>query len=210
MELRREVIATCREMSALGYCIYTWGNISVRLTNGIMVTPSRLDYATMTENDLVVVNLDGEKLSGSRIPSSETMLHCGLLAARADIPVWIHTHAPNASALACMHSGFPVIVEDMAQIIGGPVGCGEYQPGGRHRKLADAAVSALHPESCAVLLANHGVVVGGRSLSEALVATQVLEKAAGIWLAGGEKIVPIPEELVREERNRFLYKYGKE
>jgi ribulose-5-phosphate 4-epimerase/fuculose-1-phosphate aldolase len=67
-------------------------------------------------------------------------------------------------------------------------------------------------ESSAVLLANHGPLVGGRDLAEAIVAAQVLEKAAMAMLLtpsiGGPTV--IPEDLVKEERHRFLYKYGKE
>jgi len=62
----------------------------------------------------------------------------------------------------------------------------------------------------AVLLANHGVVVGGSSLQEALTATLVLEKAAMIQINAGSDINPIPEDQVTEERYRYLYKYGKE
>ena len=100
----------------------------------------------------------------------------------------------------------------MAQIIGGKVKCAEYVPGGRHQALADSAIAAMGKESTAVLLANHGPVVGGRNLGEATVAAQVLEKAAGLYLRAEclGKCFIIPDEMVEEERNRFLYKYGKE
>lgn len=209
-ELRTRIIQTCKEMSELGLCIATWGNISIRLGKNVLITPSRIDYDKMTEQDMVVVDPDGNKVAGDRLPSSETLLHCELLKSRPDIPVWIHSHAPNSSAFACRHEAIPVIAEDMAQIIGGTVNCSEYVPGGRHKELAEAAVLALHKEAAAVLLANHGVIVGGCSLEEALAATLVLEKAAGMMLCGAGKVVPIPDELVKEERFRYLYKYGKE
>lgn len=209
-ELRRSILDACLAMSELKFCISTWGNISVRVEGGIIVTPSRMEYGSMTVDDLVVVDGDGKRIAGHRLPSSETLLHCALQRARADLPVWIHTHPRCLSTLACRHRGFPVIVEDMAQITGGPVNCTEYVPGGRHSELARAAVEAIAPESGAVLLANHGVIVGGVTAAEALAATEVLEKAAAMWLAGEELIVPIPDELVREERNRYLYKYGRE
>ena len=61
-----------------------------------------------------------------------------------------------------------------------------------------------------MLLGNHGVLCCGRSLEEALLANQIIEKAALIMLAAGgrEKVIPIPEEFVESERHRFLYKYG--
>ena len=210
-ELRAGVLETCRAMSELGFCVSTWGNISVRLANGnVLITPSRVEYDAMTAADLVEVSAAGVKLRGTRLPSSETLLHCALLAARPEIPVWIHTHAPACSAMACRHASLPVIVEDMAQIIGGEVRCARYVPGGRHRELAEAATEALAPGANAVFLANHGVIVGGRSLDEALAATRVLEKAAAIWGNSSGTCIPIPAEFVAEERDRFLFRSGTE
>ncbi len=82
---------------------------------------------------------------------------------------------------------------------------------GRHRELARAAAEAIGPDAWAVLLGNHGVVAGGRDLAEAVVASQFVEKAAMILIhsqaLGGVR--PIAEELWREERHRYLHKYGK-
>ena len=210
MELRKEVIATCLKLNALGLCIATWGNISVRLKEGLLITPSRMDYDAMCPEDLVVVDPDGRTLSGERLPSSETALHSALLRQRADIAVLIHSHALYASSLACAHCSLPIFVEDMAQIIGATVNCTGYVPGGRHQELAEAACQAIGPTAMAVLLANHGVIVGGSSLAEALTATLVLEKAARIQISVGSGIQPIPDSQVAEERYRYLYKYGKE
>jgi ribulose-5-phosphate 4-epimerase/fuculose-1-phosphate aldolase len=99
----------------------------------------------------------------------------------------------------------------MAEVIGGEVRCARYAPAGRHRELAQAVREAIGPDACAVLLGNHGVAAGGRDLSEAITACQFVEKAAMIFVQaqaiGG--VQPIPEELWREERHRYLYKYGR-
>jgi L-fuculose-phosphate aldolase len=211
-ELRRAVIAACLRLSDLGFCIGTWGNVSVRVTDGLLITPSRMDYTIMQPEDLVVVSWKGEKLRGRRVPSSETELHRLLLERRPDLGAIVHSHSPHASALAAAHRDLPVCLEDMAQIIGGTVHCARYTPGGRHRDLAEAACAAIGPDAAAVLLANHGPVVGGRNLDEAVIAAQVLEKAARVYLyaesVGGG--CPIAPELVAEERHRFFFKYGKE
>ena len=211
-ELRRAVIAACLRLSELGFCIGTWGNVSVRVTDGLLITPSRLDYSVMQPEDLVVVSWKGERLRGRRLPSSETELHRLLLERRPDLGAIVHSHSPYASALAAAHRDLPVCLEDMAQIIGGTVHCAAYTPGGRHRDLAEAAAAAIGNTAMAVLLANHGPIVGGRSLDEAVIAAQVLEKAARVHLyaeavGGGHAIAP---ELVAEERHRYLFKYGKE
>jgi L-fuculose-phosphate aldolase len=158
------------------------------------------------------VSWTGKQIKGERLPSSETALHQAILLKRADLGAVVHTHSPMASALACAGKDLPVCVEDMAQIIGGTVKCAGYVPGGRHQELADSAAKAIGGEATAVLLSNHGPVVGGRNLREAVVASEVLEKAAGLFiraesLGGCRKI---PDEMIREERHRFLFKYGRE
>jgi len=211
-ELRRSIIDGCRRLSELGFCIGTWGNISVRVEGGLLITPSRLDYDIMQPEDLVVVSWKGEILGGCRLPSSETELHRLLFERRPDIGAIVHSHSPYASIVSVARRNLPVCVEDMAQIIGDTVNCTPYTPGGRHRELAEAACAAIGNRAMAVLLANHGPVVGGRDLAEALVASQVLEKSARLYL-GAEALGgahAIAAEYIEEERHRYLFKYGVE
>jgi L-fuculose-phosphate aldolase len=212
LELRLELIQACRYLSSLGFCIGTWGNLSIRVNEGTLITPSRVDYATMTPDDLVVVSPKGEQVKGQRVPSSELLLHQAILAARPDFGALVHTHSPYASAIACAQKPLPVCVEDMAQIIGGTVNCAPYVPNGHHQELAGAAAAAIGQKAAAVFLANHGPIVGGRTLAEAVTASRVLEKAAQIYLfsqsIGGPII--LSDDHVAEERNRLLYKYGTE
>jgi L-fuculose-phosphate aldolase len=209
-ELRQEVIRTCRQMCDLGYFLGTWGNVGVRVTNGVLITPARMDYEGMQGDDLVVVSWEGQRVAGRRLPSSEMHVHRLLLAGRSDLGAVIHSHPPYCSAVAAARQSIPCIVEDVAQVIGGEVRCSRYVPAGHHLELAEAACEAMGSEVAAALLANHGVVVGGRSLKEAVVATQVLEKAALLYIQaaalGGA--IPIPPAQVQEERDRFIFKYG--
>ena len=210
--LRQQVIDTCFLMrDGLGYFVPTWGNISVRLHDGLLVTPSRMHYEDLEPEDLVVVAWEGGVLRGDRLPTSEMELHRQLYLQRPDLGALIHTHSRWASVCACAHLNIPVLVDDMAEVIGGEVRCAPYVPGGRHRELAEAARQAIGPDAGAVLLGNHGVVAGAPDLEEAVVACQFVEKAALILVhaqpLGGAK--PIPETLWREERDRYLYKYGK-
>ncbi len=212
VELRQEVIRTCLLMrDRLGYFIGTWGNISVRVEDGALVTPSRMMYDNLTPDDLVVVGWDCGVLRGSRLPTSEFELHRQILRKRPDLGALIHSHSPWASVCACAGRSIPVLTDDMAEVIGGEVRCAGHVAAGRHRELAQAAADAIGPDACAVLLGNHGVVAGGRDLAEAVVACQFVEKAAMI-LVHGQALGgahPIPEKLSREERDRYLHKYGK-
>ena len=211
-ELRRELIDTCFTMrDRLGWFVSTWGNVSVRVTDGLLLTPTRVELDEMGPDDLVVVDWQGNKVRGARVPTSELEMHRQLMLARPDIGALIHTHQTYASLFACLHRQIPVITDDMAEVVGGPINCSDYVQAGRHPELAAAVSGAIGPDSMAVMIANHGVICGGRTLAEAVVCCQFVEKAATIYahaLALGG-IEPIPEETWRAERHRYMTSYGK-
>lgn len=209
ISLKQEIIDKCRLLEKMGYFIGTWGNISARIPEGFIVTPSRVQYATIETSDFVTVSIQGDVLAGHRLPSSETEIHRAVLNKKSSVGAIIHSHSPYATAVSCLHQTIPVFVEDMAQIIGGEVRCTRYVPAGQHKKIAEEVADTIGEED-AVLLANHGVVCCGRNLEEAFVASQIMEKAALMMLAAGGpgRVVPIPAESVTSERYRFLYKYG--
>lgn len=213
LDLRKEIIIAGREMVEKNLVIGTWGNISVRLPNkptAFLITPSGLDYFATKVEDLVVVDLGGNVLAGHRKYSSETQLHRLIYKNRDDIKAIIHNHSPYASALCAAQKPIPPLVEDLVQIVGGGVDVTSYVAGRHHLQLGEAAYRALGPEKFALLLANHGPVACGRSLTEAMVVSQIVEKAAKMYLwaqlVGGAQ--EIPAEDVWEEREHFLYQYG--
>ena len=123
----------------------SWGNISCRIdAQNIAITPSGHGYETLTPEDVVIINRDGEVVEGKRIPSSELKVHTAIYNAYPEAGAVIHTHSIYASALAAMHQGVPAIIEDIVQIIGG--GGGGVRPirslrytgaGGEHRACAE-------------------------------------------------------------------------
>jgi len=207
--LKSAIIEKCRVLEKMGYFIGTWGNISVRVPEGFIVTPSRIGYDIIQPSDFVVVSSEGKVVAGHRLPSSETEIHRAVLNKKGNVGAIIHSHSPYATAVSCLHLAIPPFVEDLVQIIGGQVNCTRYVPAGQHTRIAEEVANTIGDEN-AVLLANHGVMCCGRDLEEAFVASQILEKAAFMMLAAAAKgeVVPIPEEHVRSERHRFLYKYG--
>jgi L-fuculose-phosphate aldolase len=207
IELRWEVIRACFSLrDRLGYFMGTWGSVSVRLEDGVLVTPGRMKYEDVKPEDLVVVDWEEKVLRGHRRPSSDADLHRQLLLQRLDLGALIHSHSPWASVCACSHRSIPVLTDDMAAVIGGEVRCTRYVPAGHEQELARAAREAIGPDACAELLANHGVVAGGRDLAEAIVAAQIVERAAMIFsqaeAIGG--VTPISEQHWRGERARYL------
>ena len=207
--IKLNIIDTCRQLEKLGYFIGTWGNVSIRVPGGMIITPSRISYDVLVPGDFVTVGEDGTIVEGHRRPSSEADTHRAVYRVKPEVGAIVHSHSPYASAVSCMHRSIPPIVEEISQIIGGEIKCTKYVPAGRHQQLA-AAVAKTIGEVQAVLVANHGVVCCGRDLPEALVASQIVEKAAQMMLAAspGGKLHRIPQKLVQEERHRYLYKYG--
>jgi L-ribulose-5-phosphate 4-epimerase len=207
--IKAEIIEKCRLLEKLGYFLGTWGNISVRVPGGLIVTPSKVQYDVITTSDFVTVSNDGTVVAGHRLPSSEAEIHRALLSKKSNVGAAIHSHSPYATAVSCLHRPIPPFVEDLVQIIGGQVNCTRYVPAGQHRKIAEEVANTIGEEN-AVLLANHGVICCGRDLAEAFVASQIVEKAALMMLAAEAlgQVIPIPDEFVKSERYRFLYKYG--
>ena len=95
VQARTAVIDACLWMVREGLTFGTWGNISLRLDDDrMLITPSKVPYEEMKPEDLIVMGLNGDILSGSRLPTSERELHRGILASRPDIRAIIHTIPP--------------------------------------------------------------------------------------------------------------------
>jgi L-fuculose-phosphate aldolase len=207
--LKTEIISACLRLEELGYVVGTYGNVSARVDGGLIITPSRVDYRALTPQDMVTVSYAGKVLEGARLPSSELEVHRQIYVSRGDVGAVVHTHSLFATALSCMHETVPVIVEEQSQVVGSELRCTRYVPAGQHHQLGEEIARALG-QSNAVLIANHGTVSCGRSLGEAMFTCQIVERVAQMRLltrASGNA-VPIPQEFVTSERERWLYKYG--
>lgn len=186
----------------------TWGNISVRISENLFaITPSGRNYRTIQPEDIVIVNASGETIEGQLTPSSELPLHLAVYAARPDIGGIVHTHSVFASACAVSRRPIPPIIEDLVQLAGGEISVAPYALPGT-QELANNTVHALAGKF-AVLLANHGVVACGKTLSEAMTAAELVEKAAQIFswaqLLGGA--VPLSDEDVAGMHSFYLEHY---
>jgi L-fuculose-phosphate aldolase len=193
----RAVLATARDMLRKGLVEGTAGNISVRRPDGtVVVTPSSVDYQTMTEGDLVVVDLEGSVLHAAdgRSPTSELQLHLACYRAFDDVSSVIHSHPVWATMFAVCRQPIPACIDEFTTYVGGDVRCAEYAASGT-AEVGKSAVAALQDRGAA-LLANHGMVAVGPSPARVLHIVALVERSAQIvWGAralGGE--VPIPPE----------------
>lgn len=202
------VVATSKKMVDSGLVVGTWGNVSMRIEEKVVITPSGMSYSKLSPEDMVVVDIDGNVVKGKWKPSTDTSLHAMIYKARRDVTGIIHTHPIFASAIAVTRCGIPPIIEDLVQIVGGEINVAAYAPPGT-KELAENAVKALSDRN-AVLLANHGAVGVGRDVEEAFMVCKIVEKSAQILIYS--KILGNPVILdgkdVKRLRKFFLTKYG--
>jgi L-fuculose-phosphate aldolase len=194
---REAVLATAQRMLAEGLVEGTSGNISGRLPDGLVcLTPSSVPYDTMTLDDLVVVDLDGAVLSGTRAPTTEKDLHLSTLRRYPELGAVIHTHAVYATMFALAHEPIPAVIEEVVVYLGGDVPCCDYKGTGT-AELGEEVAARLADRGAA-LLANHGLVTCGPTPERALHNAALTERTAKIvWgaRAMGATIHPLPDKV---------------
>ena len=189
------VLAAARDMLARNLVEGTAGNISARMESGeVCITPSSVDYAEMTLDDLVVVDPTGAVVGGSRSPSSEMPLHLACYAAYDDIGSVIHSHPVHATMFAVAHLPIPSAIDEFSIYVGGEVRVTQYAASGSP-ELGEQAVKALEGRGAA-LIANHGMVAVGPTPARVLHITALVERSAHIlWGASTlSEIHPLPPE----------------
>lgn len=195
-EIRAAIVDAARAMSACGLSEGTSGNVSARVPEGLLVTPSAFPYGEMTADDVVLLDSNGTVLDGDRVPTTEWRLHAGVLAAMPEVGAVVHAHPPFATALACVRRDIPAFHYMVALAGGDSIRCAEYATFGT-ADLARNAVAALEDRR-ACLLANHGIVAVGASPAGALALAVEVETLAGQFsraLQVGEPVLLSPAEM---------------
>src|SRR5713226_1922751 len=162
---RQSIIDACRRMNELGINQGTSGNISLRHDAGMLVTPTSVPYETMQPEQIVFMGFDGSFDSRQR-PSSEWRFHLDILKARPEVNAVVHAHPPYATTLVIMGLEIPPIHYMVAVAGGDTIRCAPYATYGTEQ-LSQHAVSALE-DRFACLLAHHGMIAIGPSLSKAM------------------------------------------
>ena len=197
--LREAIVAECRALNATGLNAGSAGNISVRLGEGMLITPSGVPYDAMRPDMIALMPLAGEgDWTGPLKPSSEWRFHRDILAARADIGSAVHFHPPYGCALAMLRK--PILAAHyMIALFGGPdVRCTDYAPYGT-QDLSDLVLEGLRDRQ-AVLLGNHGVIATGGTLIGAARRAAELENLARMYyfaICAGEPVLLSDEEIAR-------------
>lgn len=211
MDMRSVIISAGKKLIREGFTVETWGNISVRdEADKVYITPSGMDYETCTVDDVVVMDLDGNILSGERKPSIETALHLSVYRARPEVGAIVHTHPIYSTVFSCMGEGIPLLIDEAAQALGAEIKTADYALPGTE-ELADNCVKALGLNANACLLQSHGAVCVGKDMKSAFKVARVLEMTAEVWYrirSVGGKYIPISNENIKAMQDFVATKYG--
>lgn len=193
-EARQSVVTHARRLIADRMVVGTAGNVSTRVGDLLAITPSGVDYATMTPADVCVVDLDGAPVEGHLRPTSELPLHLLCYRDHAARAV-VHTHSAAAVALSLLRDEVPAVHYQTA-IFGGSVAVAEYAPFGTD-ELAASVSRALAGRTAAVMR-HHGTLVIADRLATAYDGAGHLEWLCDVWLraaAVGRPALLSPEQV---------------
>ncbi|WP_399137485.1 class II aldolase/adducin family protein [Streptomyces sp. NBUA17] len=174
-----ELVATARRTVADGLVVGTSGNVSVRVGDTVLVTPSGVPYDRLTPDDATGVDLAGRQVLGTLVPTSELPMHLAVYNADPAARAVVHTHAVHATAVSLLVPELPP-VHYMTAALGGPVRVAPYAAYGTG-ELARGMLDALAGRT-GCLLRNHGTITYGTSLDQAYDRTAQLEWMCRLWL----------------------------
>jgi L-fuculose-phosphate aldolase len=200
MNFKKLIVESGKRMEGAGLTVETWGNISVRdpETNLVYLTPSGMKYSTIVEDDVVVCDLEGNIVEGTRKPTIEKELHCLIYQARPEVNAIVHTHPMYSMVYATQGKDIPLIIDEAAQTLGDTCRCPAYALPGSH-ELAAGCVEALGKKANACLIHSHGAVCLGADMDGAFKTAKVLEVTAQIYYmveaTGGKPVGISPENI---------------
>jgi L-fuculose-phosphate aldolase len=172
------VAAASRRLAAEGLVIGTAGNVSARAGDLIAISPTGAVLADLEPEQVTVIDMDGAVVDGDLAPTSELDLHLGVYR-RYDAGAVVHTHAPMATALACVLDEELPCVHYQMLLLGGAVRVAPYETFGTPA-LAAATVEALDGKTAA-LMANHGAIAYAANVDDAVERSLLLEWACTVY-----------------------------
>ncbi len=201
---RKEIVNFGNRMLNAGLTTGSGGNLSCfnRKKQLIAITPSGIAYPDLTPKDILVISFDAEIVEGNGKPSSETGFHISLYKKRKDINAVVHTHSAYATTFACLNREIPA-VHYLVGFAGTKVPIAPYATFGSDR-LAEN-INASIGGSNAVLLANHGLVSVGSTLTKAFNTAEEIEFVARLCYQA--ESIGKPVILSNDEMDRVIQKF---
>lgn len=206
-DLRQEIVEIGKLIHQKGWVAANDGNISIRLDDSrILCTPTKISKGMMTPEDMIIVDLQGNKLAGQRERTSEIAMHLTIYSLRPDIQSVVHAHPHTATGFAVAgraldHAMLPEVIITL-----GSVPLADYGLPGTPA-LTEGMLPYI-PKYDALLMENHGVVCYGETVQDAFFKMEIVEHFARIALVaellGGPKVLPRSEvKKLFESRERY-------
>lgn len=201
-QARDAIVDAARSLFTRGLTHGSTGNLSVRLGDTVLLTPTGSSLGTVQAADLSTISLDGTHLDGPK-PSKEAFLHAAVLRARPQAGAVVHTHSTHAAAVSCLDgldpdNALPPLTAYFAMRVGQLPLLAYHAPG--DPSLEQLAETTARRRT-ALLLANHGPVVAGATLAAAMDATEELEETAKLFLLlTGHRTRPLTPDQVNQLR----------
>ena len=200
-DLKAEVVEAAKSIYIKGLVDNNEGNVSARIgkSEEYLITPTGNQYDLLTSDQIVHMTFGGTPLSSGKLPSTEAKLHIAVYRARPKVQCVIHTHSTFATMLSIARKSIPLIMDEQVIYLGGSIDVSSY--GEAHtEKIGEVALKALGYKNGA-LLANHGVIVCGKSIANAIKNAEFVEKFAKIYW--GSLMVGEPYTLENENLDKF-------
>ena len=218
-ELKKKVYEANMELPKRGLITYTWGNVSAidREAGLFVIKPSGVDYDELTPDDMVVMDLEGNKVEGKYNPSSDTPTHLELYKKFESLGGIVHTHSPWATSWAQSCRDIPCYGTTHADYFYGNIPCArgltEEEINGEYEKNTGLVIietfEGKDPKSVpGVLCSNHGPFTWGKDAAEAVHNAVVLEEVAKMAFCTemlNPDVKPAPQTL---QNKHFLRKHG--
>ena len=209
--LKQEIVRVCRMLHRKNYLAATDGNVSVRLGDRVLVTPSGVHKGLMEANQVITVDLTGRVLRGEGRPTSEIRMHLLAYELRPDVGAVVHAHLPYATA--CTLAGIDLLEPILPEVVitlGGIPTAPYATPGSA---AVPEAIREFLREYDAILLSRHGAMTVGRDVTDAYNKMEKLEHTARVVLAARLQgpVSPLPAaEVEKLRRLGEKYKAGGE
>jgi L-fuculose-phosphate aldolase len=180
-QLKQEMCDIGRRVYERGFAAANDGNISFRLNEKeVLCTPTMISKGFMKPDDLCIVDLQGNQLSGKRKRSSEILLHLTVMRERPDVKSVVHCHPPHATAFAVAREPIPQCVLPEVEVFLGDIPLTRYETPGS-QKFADTVLPFVQKTNV-MILTNHGTVSFGETLERAYWWTEILDAYCRILL----------------------------
>jgi L-ribulose-5-phosphate 4-epimerase len=210
--IRADLVVQHATLVRYGLVVWTGGNVSARVPGEdlFLIKPSGVDYDELGADDMILCDLDGEVVEGSRSPSSDTAAHAYVYRNMPLVGGVVHTHSTYATAWAARAEAIPCVLTAMADEFGGDIPVGPFAIIGDDSIGRGIVDTLTGHRSRAVLMRNHGPFTIGRDARDAVKAAVMLEDVARTVHIARElgMPVPLPQDAIDTLFDRYQNVYG--